>query len=67
MASCLFNTVRPMSSAKARMLEVVGRFFESLSNSISMQRTNRVGDIGQPCRTPDLNEIEGKSSEPSFN
>ena len=44
---------RPMSSAKARRVEVGGRFRDNLSISMSMQRAKRVGDIGQPCRTPD--------------
>ncbi len=66
MDSLRFWTDKPMSSAKARSVDVVGSVFASWSISISRQRTKRVGDIGQPCRTPDRRVIEGYSSFPIF-
>ena len=51
-----------MLSAKAQRVEVEGREVASLSRRRSMQRTKRVGDIGQPWRTPDFRVIEGKRS-----
>ncbi len=41
-------TERPMSSAKARVVDVAGREETSLSRRMSMLRTKRVGDMGQP-------------------
>ena len=56
-----FWIARPMSSAKAGRVEVEGRFRDNLTIKMSMQRTKRVGDVGQPCRTPGLRVIEGNS------
>ena len=49
----LLRTVRPISSAKALRVEGAGRLVASLSSSMSMLSTNKVGDIGQPCLTPE--------------
>ncbi len=64
MAVCLFCTDSPMSSAQALRVEVLGREVESWSKSMSRQSTNRVGDMGQPCRTPERRVMEGKSEGP---
>ncbi len=55
---------KPMSSANALRVDVVGSCLASLSIRGSIHRTKRVGDIGQPCRTPDWRVMDGKSLPP---
>lgn len=54
----------PMSSAKALRVEVGGNGVVSWWMRMSRPRTNRVGDIGHPCLTPERMVIEGNSYPP---
>ena len=54
-------TARPISSAKARRVLEAGRDLANWSMSMSMHRTNSVGDMGHPCLTPGWRVMEGKS------
>ena len=48
-----------MSSANASSVDELGRCFSSDTNKGSMQRTNKVGERGQPCLTPEHSVNEG--------
>ncbi len=53
------NMERPISSAKARNVDVRGKALAIWSRSKSTHKTKRVGDMGHPCLTPDLRVMEG--------
>ena len=54
-SDCLrFVITIPMSSANALSVVSSGRFCSSLVSSMSMHKTNSVGESGHPCLTPDF-------------
>ena len=57
----LLRMLIPMSSANARSVDDVGRCFSTDSNNGSMHNTNRVGERGHPCLTPEQSVKEGCS------
>jgi len=50
---CRLLITRPMSSANARRVEELGSEVSSCVSSMSMHNTNKVGESGHPCLTPD--------------
>ena len=49
----------PMSSANALSVGSNGRLFSIWVSIMSMQSTNKVGDSGHPCLTPDFSSKDG--------
>ena len=67
-SECLLLVITiPISSAKARSVESSGRFSSILVSSRSIHSTNRVGDNGHPCLTPDFSSKDGYSPLSSTN